>query len=179
MANLDGDVGVTRADMTVTSRPLAKLRLRGSVTYDERDNDSRQAAFDSMVYTDAYPMTGDPVNPVYGFERFRVLGSADYAIFDQLSAGIGGEYRELKRTGTEQEVSQENLLDGWGRIEYRPSGYLGIVLRGGALERDPDDYDTTVAQEFGQNPLMRKYNMAYLYRSYGEVWPTWRSAACR
>ena len=169
MANLHGDVAVTRADFTITSRPLAKLRMRGSVTYDERENDSKQAAFDSMVYTDSFPMTGDPVNPVYGYERFRVLGSADYAIFDQLSAGLGGEYRELKRTGTEQEVSQENLLDGWGRIEYRPSGYLGIVARGGALERDPDRYDVTVADELGQNPLLRKYNMAYLYRSYGEL----------
>jgi MtrB/PioB family decaheme-associated outer membrane protein len=169
MANLHGDVDVTRADFTITSRPLAKLRMRGSVTYDERENNSKQAAFDSQVYTDAFPMTGDTVNPVYGYERFRVLGSADYAIFDQLSAGLGGEYRELKRTGTEQEVSQENLLDGWGRVEYRPSGYLGIVLRGGALERDPDSYDIAVADELGQNPLMRKYNMAYLYRSYGEV----------
>ena len=168
MANLDGDVGVTRADMTVTSRPLAKLRLRGSVTYDERDNDSRQAAFDSMVYTDAYPMTGDPVNPVYGFEGFRVWqrGLAD---LDQLSAGIGGEYRELKRTGTEQEVSQENLLDGWGRIEYRPSGYLGIVLQRRRARARPRRLRPDRCAGVRPEPALRKYNMAYLYRSYGEV----------
>jgi MtrB/PioB family decaheme-associated outer membrane protein len=169
MSNLHGDVDVLRADFTITSRPLDRLSMRGSVTYDERDNSSRQAAFGSQVYTDVFPLTGDPENPVYGFERFRALGSADWQVYDDLSVGLGGEYRQLKRTGTEQEVEQEDLLDGWGRAEFRPSGYVGIVLRAGAQERTPDRYDTTIAQSYGQNPLMRKYNMAYLYRGYGEL----------
>jgi MtrB/PioB family decaheme-associated outer membrane protein len=169
MSDLHGDVDVMRADLTVTSRPLAKLRLRGSVTYDEREDNSRQAAFDSQVYTDSFLMTGAPTNPVYGFERFRVFGSADYELLQTLDLGLGGEYRQLKRTGTEQEVSQEDFTDGWGRITYRPSGYVGIVLRGGAQEREPDDYDVAVAEDYGQNPLMRKYNMAYLFRNYGEL----------
>jgi MtrB/PioB family decaheme-associated outer membrane protein len=169
MSNLDGDVDVTRADLTVTSRPWRSLRLRGSVTYDERDNNSKQAAFDSIVYADSFLTYRDTTNPIYGFERFRVLGSADYDVYDKLQLGLGGEYRELKRTGTAQEVSEEHLSDGWGRVEYRPSGYLGFVLRGGAMEREPSNgYDTAVAEDYGQNPLMRKYNMAYLYRSYGE-----------
>ena len=169
MSNLDGDVGVTRADLTVTSRPWRSLRLRGSVTYDERDNSSKQAAFDSIVYADSFLTYGDTTNPLYGFERFRILGSADYDVYDKVQLGLGGEYRELKRTGTEQEVAEEHLSDGWGRVEYRPSGYLGFVLRGGAMEREPSGgYDTAVAEDYGQNPLLRKYNMAYLYRSYGE-----------
>jgi MtrB/PioB family decaheme-associated outer membrane protein len=169
MSDLHGDVDVMRADLTVTSRPWSSLRLRGSVTYDERDNNSRQAAFDSRVYTDSFLMSGAPTNPVYGFERFRVFGSADYELLRTLDLGLGGEYRELKRTGTDQEVAQEDFTDGWGRITYRPSGYVGIVLRGGAQEREPDEYDVAVAEEYGQNPLMRKYNMAYLYRNYGEL----------
>ena len=169
MTNLHGDVDVTRADLTITSRPWSSLRLRGSVTYDESKDNSKQAAFDSQVYTDIFLLTGAPTNPVYGFERFRAVGSADYDVFTNLNVGIGGEYKELKRTGTKQEVSKENLTDGWGRIEYRPSGYLGIVLRGGAQERKPDGYDQTVAQDNGQNPLMRMSDMAYLWRTYGEL----------
>ncbi len=169
MSDLHGDVDVTRADLTVTSRPLNKLRLRGSVTYDESKDSSKQSAFDSIVYTDAFPTTGAVTNPIYGFERFRVFGSADYDVYKDLNLGIGGDYRELKRTGTEQEVSKERLSNGWGKAEYRPSGYLGFVVRGGALERKPSGgYDTTIAQENGQNPLMRIYNMAYLYQTYGE-----------
>ena len=169
LSNLHGDVDVTRADLTVTSRPWSSLRLRGSVTYDERDNGSKQADFNSIVYADSFLTYGDTTNPVYGFERFRVFGSADYELLQTLDLGVGGEYRQLKRTGTEQEVSQEDFTDGWGRITYRPSGYVGIVLRGGAQERDPDEYDVAVAEEYGQNPLMRKYNMAYLFRNYAEL----------
>jgi MtrB/PioB family decaheme-associated outer membrane protein len=168
MGNLHGDVDVTRADLTVTSRPLDPLRLRGSVSYDKSKNNSKQAAFDSIVFTDVFPTSGSVTNPAYGFERFRAVGSADWGVFRELNVGLGGEYRELKRTGTKQEVSKENFTDGYGRLEYRPSGYLGFVVRGGAQERKPDHYDTTVAQADGQNPLMRKYNMAYLYRGYGD-----------
>jgi MtrB/PioB family decaheme-associated outer membrane protein len=169
MSNLHGDVNVTRADLTVTSRPLDRLRLRGSVAYDERKDDSKKAAFDSVVYTDVFPLYGDFTNPVYGFDRFRVFGSADYDLAHDLNVGLGGEYRELKRTGTKQEVSKENFNDGWGRVEYRPSGYLGIVIKAGAQKRNPDGYDQSVAEADGQNPLMRKYYMADLYRGYGEL----------
>jgi MtrB/PioB family decaheme-associated outer membrane protein len=169
MSNLHGDVGVTRADLTVTARPWSSLRLRGSVTYDERDNSSRQAAFDSIVYADSFLTSGATTNPSYGFERFRVFGSADYELLETVDLGVGGEYRQLERTGTEQEVAEESLTDGWGRITYRPSGYVGFVLRGGAMEREPDTYDLAVAANNGQNPLMRKYNMAYLFRNYGEL----------
>ena len=144
-SNLDGEVSVTRFDLTVTSRPLDRLRLRGSATYDERDNDTRQVVFTSIVHTDLFPVTDDRTNPVYGYERMRLFGSADYAVYDELSVGVGGEYRETDRTGTRQEVRSETLYDGWGKLQYRPSGNFGIVVKGGAEERDPDRYDLAVA----------------------------------
>ena len=168
-SNLDGEVSVTRFDLTATSRPLDRLRLRGSATYDERDNDSRQVEFTSIVHTDLFPVIDDRTNPVYGYERTRLIGSADYAVYDELSVGVGGEYRETDRTGTRQEVRSETLYDGWGSVQYRPSGNFGIVVKGGAEERDPDRYDLDVAAANGQNAGMRKYHMAYRYRGYGEV----------
>ncbi len=74
----------------------------------------------------------------------------------------------MKRTGTPQEVREEDIADGWGWLQYRPSGYLGFLVKGGARERTRDGYDEQVAADNGQNPLMRKYNMAYLYQSYVE-----------
>jgi MtrB/PioB family decaheme-associated outer membrane protein len=167
--NLDGEMKVQRADLTVSSRPIDRLRLRGSVAWDERDNDTRQRAYTSIVHTDLFEVLDDRVNPVYGFERLRLAGSADYRIYEDLSIGLGGEYRETDRKGTAQEVRSESQLDGWGVVQYRPFGYLGFVLKGGAKEREPDRYDLGVAAGNGQNPLMRKYSMAYLYRSYGEM----------
>ena len=166
-SNLDGKMSVTRADFTITSRPIDKLRLRGSVAYDERSNDTKQRSFTSIVHTDLFPVLDDRVNPVYGFERLRVFGSADYEVYDDLTVGAGGEYRTLDRTGTAQEVKSEELADGWGSVHYTPTGFFGIVLKGGAMERSPDKYVADAAGS-GQNPLMRKYNQAYLYRSYGE-----------
>jgi MtrB/PioB family decaheme-associated outer membrane protein len=167
--NLDGEMKVQRADLTLSSRPIDRLRLRGSVAWDERDNDTRQRSYTSIVHTDLFEVIEDRVNPVYGFERLRLAGGADYRIYDDLSVGVGGEYRETDRKGTAQEVRSESQLDGWGVVQYRPSGYLGFVLKGGAKEREPDRYDLDVAAANGQNPLLRKYNMAYLYRSYGEM----------
>jgi MtrB/PioB family decaheme-associated outer membrane protein len=170
LGNLDGEVSVTRADLTVASRPMDRLRLRGAVAYDERDNESSQGTFTSIVHTDLFLLAEDRVNPVYGFERTRFWGSADFDVYDDLAVGIGGEYRTTDRTGTAQEVMGETLQDGYGRVQYTPSGYLGFVLKGGVEERDPDGYDAQLGTDFyGQNPLMRKYQMAYRYRSYGEL----------
>ena len=138
MSNLDGYVDVTRADLTVTSRPWSSLRLRGSVTYDESKDDSKQAAFDSIVYTDIFPLAGARPTRSTVSSALRAVGSADYDVFkDRDASASAANTSELKRTGTKQEISKENSTDGWGRIEYRPSGYLGIVLRGGAQERKP------------------------------------------
>ncbi len=168
-SNLDGELSVTRFGLTVTSRPLDRLRLRGAVTYDERDNDSRQELYTSVVHTDAFLVADDRINPVYGYERTRMFGSADYEVYSGLTLGAGGEYRETDRTGTAREVKSEQLADGWGRVQYRPNQYLNLVVKGGAEEREPDRYDTNVADLYGQNPLLRKYHMAYRYRGYGEL----------
>jgi opacity protein-like surface antigen len=167
--NLDGEVSVMRADLSVAMRPLDRLRLRGAVAWDERDNDSRTSTFTSIVHTDLFPVGEDRVNPAYGFERLRMSGTADYDVYDDLTFGVGGELRTLDRTGTRQEVRSEDTTDGWARAQYRPSGYLGIVLKGGIEEREPDRYDAALGESLGQNSLMRKYNMAYRYRAYSEA----------
>jgi MtrB/PioB family decaheme-associated outer membrane protein len=167
--SLDGEMTVTRADLTVSSRPMDKLRLRGAVVYDERDNGTPQAAFTSIVHADTFPIDEDRTNAVYGYERLRASGSADYQVYPTVTLGLGGEFRSTDRTGTAREVASEDVLDGWGRVQWRPTGYLGLVARGGVEEREPDLYDTTVGDANGQNPLLRKYYMAYRYRSYGEL----------
>jgi MtrB/PioB family decaheme-associated outer membrane protein len=167
-ANLDASVDTLRYDLTLTSQPIQRLRLRGTVAYDERDNDTRQLTFTSPVHTDLFQVLEDRVNPVYGLERLRLFGSADFEVYDELSIGAGGEWRSVDRTGSDQDVSSEETSDGWGKLQYQPTGYLGFVLKGGAMERVPDEYVPDAAGT-GQNPLLRKYNMAYLYRSYGEA----------
>ena len=144
-ANLDGKVKVNRADLTISMRPLDRLRLRGAVAWDERKNDTNQALYTSIIHADLFPVADDRVNPVYGYDRLRLTGSADFDVYHDLTVGVGGEYKTIDRKGTPQETKGEDTTDGWGRVQYRPNGYLGFVLKGGIEERDPDKYDTTVA----------------------------------
>ena len=168
--NLDGEMSVTRADLTVTSRPIDRLRLRGSVAYDERDNDTRQRR---LHFDRAHRPVPGARRPRESGVRLRAPARArqrGLRGLRQLSVGAGGEYRELDRTGTEQEVTQREPVDGWGARAV-PAERLPRHRAQGrrAWSATPDDYDTDVARRVGQNPLLRKYNMAYLYRSYGEV----------
>ena len=59
--NLDGDVSVTRADLTVSARGRwTGCACAASAAYDERDNDSRQGTFTSIVHTDLFPIVRRP-----------------------------------------------------------------------------------------------------------------------
>ena len=177
--NLDGDISVTRADLAVSARPLDRLRLRGSAAYDERDNDSVRAAFTSIVHTDLFPIVDDRVNAVYGYERTRLNGSADFDVYDDLTIGVGGEWRKTDRTGSALEVSGEEVLDGWGRVQFRPSGYLGIVAKGGVEERDPDRYDVTVATRSARTRSCASTTRRIAIVPTASCSPTSRSDRCR
>ena len=51
-----------------------------------------------------------------------LTGSADFDVYHDLTLGVGGEYRNTDRKGTDREVMSETLTDGFGRILFRPDG---------------------------------------------------------
>jgi hypothetical protein len=119
------------------------------------------------VITDALT-SGDPeTNVPYSFERSRLNLSASYRLFDSLLLSAGYDRGQTDRDL--QEVAEQTEDTGWGKLRWRPNGYVDIAIRGGASRRDVDRYDETFATTLGQNPLMRKYNLAYRYREFGEV----------
>lgn len=68
-----------------------------------------------------------------------------------------------------QEVAEQITDLGWGQVRWQPAAWLDIRAKGGASQRGIDRYNDTIAVSLGQNPLMRKYNLAYRYREFGEV----------
>jgi hypothetical protein len=68
-----------------------------------------------------------------------------------------------------QEVRNQTEDTGWGKLRWRPTSNLEATLKGGTSRREIDRYDTDVAISLGQNPLMRKYNLAHRYREFAEV----------
>jgi len=165
--NLDGQVDTTNLDLSLTTGipGLDNFKFKAWVRYDERDNGSRRGVFTTPVIGDSLVISGSE-NPRYSFERTRVHASAEYELFDSIGLAVGGDYVDMERT--EVAVKSEEETGGWGRIHWRPAGGLiDLRVTAGAERREPDKYDTTLPD--GQNPLMRKYNMAYRYRSYVDV----------
>lgn len=163
---LDGEVDTANYALTVTSRPLPKGRIKFSYRFDERDNRTPQAGWNRVV-TDFFVSGDIEQNIPYSFERSTISLSGELVVWKDIRLSAGGERKEIERDF--QEVAEHTIDSGWGQARWRPLAWLDLKIKGGASERDIDRYDESVAVSLGQNPLMRKYNLAYRYRSYGEL----------
>jgi MtrB/PioB family decaheme-associated outer membrane protein len=150
----------------VTSRPTNRIRLKFGYTYDERDNNTAQHDW-VRVITDLVNSGDIEQNTPYSFDRSRVKVSGEIRLFDNLRLSAGFDRNELNRDY--QEVAEQTEDTGWGQVRWQPLSWLDLRARGGTAERDIDRYDTTVAASLGQNPLLRKYTLAYRYREFGEL----------
>ncbi len=166
VSSLNGKVDTSNYALTVTARPLPKGRVKFAYRFDERDNKTLQADWNRVI-TDFFVSGDIEQNTPYSFERSKVSLSGELVAWKDIRVSAGGERKELKRDF--QEVAEQTIDAGWGQARWRPLAWLDLKVKGGAEERDIDRYDESVAVSLGQNPLMRKYNLAYRYRSYGEL----------
>lgn len=163
---IDGKVDTTNYGLTLTTRPHRKLNLRLSYRYDERDNGTPVQVWERVI-TDAFA-SGDPEpNIPYSFERGRLNLSGNFRLFDTVT--ISGGYDRTDYDRDFQEVASQTEDTGWGKLRWRPTANLEATFKGGASSREIDEYDTDLGLVFGQNPLMRKYNLAHRYREFAEV----------
>lgn len=163
--SLDGDVDTSNYALTITSRPLPKGRIKFAYRFDERDNKTLRSDWDRVV-TDLFQSGRAEQNTPYSFERSTISLSGELLVWKDIRISGGGERKELDRDF--QEVAEQTIDSGWGQLRWRPLDWLDMRIKGGATERDINRYDESVAVSLGQNPMMRKYNLAYRYRSYGE-----------
>ena len=163
---LDGDVDTTLFALRVTSRPLDKTRVRFAYRFNNRDNGAAVNAWNRVI-VDALVSGAPETNNPYSFKRTSISLAGDYDLLDtvQLSASI--ERKELDRDL--QEVAEQTEDIGWGRVRWRPNGWFDVSAKAGTARRDIDRYDETLAASFGQNPLLRKYNLAFRYREFAEI----------
>jgi len=165
-SNLAADVDTRNLALSLTSRIFDKTRLKMAYRFDERDNQTAQESW-TRVITDTFNSGEAESNIPYSFERSTFNISADYDLFDTVRVSGGYDRKSIDRDF--QEVANQTEDSGWGRVRWRPNEIVQVVARGGASERDIDAYNETFAATLGQNPLMRKYNLAYRYRRFGEV----------
>ena len=163
---LDGKVDTINYSFTVTSQPFDKTRVKFSYRYDERDNATPISDWNRVV-VDAFPSGEIEQNVPYSFDRSHLTLSGEYAFSRDLKVSAGYERKEVNRDY--QEVAEQVTDRGWGQVRWRPAAWLDIRAKGGAEQRGIDRYNETVGESLGQNPLMRKYNLAYRYREFGEI----------
>lgn len=165
--NLDGQVDTTNLAISLTSNALKKVRVKLAYRYDERDN---QTAIDlwNRIVVDTFTTAESVSNTPYSFERSSLNLSADYDLFKTVRVSGGYDRKTIDRTF--QEVAGQTEDSGWGRLRWRPNRALQIDIKGGSSERDIDgNYDENLAVNLGQNPLLRKFNLAYRYREFAEL----------
>ena len=165
-ASLDGQVDTGNYALTVTSRPHKRASIKLAYRYDERDNQTPVSTW-SPVITDTFPTSGAEANVPYSFERSRLNLSASIKLLDTVNVSGGYDRNEFDRDY--QEVAEQTEDTGWGKLRWRPNSFVETSLRGGASRREIDAYNTDIAAIYGQNPLLRKYNLAYRYREFAEL----------
>ena len=165
-ASLDGEVDTGNYALTITSRPHKRASIKLAYRYDERDNQTPVSTW-SRVITDTFPGGATEANVPYSFERTRLNLSASVKLLDSVNVSGGYDRKEFDRDY--QEVANQTEDTGWGKVRWRPNSFVEASLRGGASRREIDRYNTDIAIIYGQNPLMRKYNLAYRYREFAEM----------
>lgn len=163
---LDGEVNTNNFAFSITSKAIDKARLRLSYRYDERDNETPRDVWNRVI-ADTFISGEIEANVPYAYERASLSLSADYDLFDSLRVSGGYDHKDFDRDF--QEVAEQTVEAGWGRLRWRPNGLIDVNVEGGTERRDIDRYNETFAVSLGQNPLLRKYNLAFRYREYGEL----------
>ena len=163
---LDGEVETTNVAFTLTSRPHRKARVKLAYRYDERDNKMTQMLWNRVI-AETFNSGDIETNVPYSYERSKLNLSGRFDLIKTVRISAGYDRTTVDRNF--QEVADQTEDSGWGQVRWRPNAYIEISGRGGASERDLDRYNETIAASFGQNPLMRKYNLAYRYREFGDL----------
>ena len=165
-ASAGAKVDTANRSLTITARPFEKGRIRFTYRHDERDNKTPVDNWNRII-VDVFNSGDIEQNTPYGFERTRLGISGEIVIWKGIRLSGGYDRKELNRDY--QEVAEQTTDAGWGQIRWQPLDWLNLRFKGGTAERDINRYDETVAMSLGQNPLLRKYNLAYRFRSYGEL----------
>jgi MtrB/PioB family decaheme-associated outer membrane protein len=155
-SSLDGRAATLDANLKLTSAVTDRLRLNAVYSYNDRDNQTPQAAYPS-VSTDMF--LGAPrTNLPYSFTQERLKLSGDYRFSSLTRASFGYDYDQRKRTYQEVDKTHEDTL--WGKITTRPMEKVDLTLKLAHGERKGSTYQVVPQIQPPENPLLRKYNMA-------------------
>ncbi len=155
--SLNGDVRLSHYALALSSRPLSRLSVRGTASYDGRD-DHTPALTLAQVVTDQLP-GGTLTTPRYSEDRTRLEGSADYRFLSWVKAGVAGDYLNT-HFGPGQVVTYTQDSRASGHLTVAPLEALSFDLKGGSARRDASSFFNLAALPPGENPLLRAFEYA-------------------
>jgi MtrB/PioB family decaheme-associated outer membrane protein len=171
---LDGDVRLSHYALALSSRPLSKLYVRGTASYDGRDDHTPLLTL-SQVLTDEL-LDGTLTTPLYTEDRARLEGSADYRLWSWIKAGVAGEYLHT-HFGPGQVVTYTQDSRALGHVTVSPLAALSFDLKGGSARRDASSFYNLAALPPGENPLLRAYEYAPRDQVFYDATAAWTPGA--
>ena len=166
---LGGDIRLTHDALMLALRPANRLDLRGSATYDGRDDHTSPLAI-AYVVTDALP-GGTYLTPRYGEDRTRLQGSADYRLFRWARVGVGGDYANTHYSPG-QLLTSLRQERAWGYGTITPIAAVSLTAKAGSGNRDASAFNAG-ALPAGENPLLRAYDYAPRDTEFVTLRATW------
>ena len=155
--SLDGDLRLTHYSLGLSSRPFTRLYLRGTASYDGRDDNTPVITVPSYIVTDTFP--GGPATALrYGQDRSRAEGSADFTATRWLRLGVGGKYEEV-HYAPGQVVTWTQDGQGWGRAIVTPHAGVTLTLKAGGDTRKASSFNA-LALPILENPQINEYDIA-------------------
>jgi MtrB/PioB family decaheme-associated outer membrane protein len=184
--SLDGKIRNTLVDVTLTSRPLAKLFVKLNYHYNEYDNTTPQRLF---VYTPGdtlsqvvIPPGQSPeqvnsnfirTNPIPGIRENRFQADADYPLMRGLTLRGFYEYKKTDYRIAEEELRADTHVDEVGaELKFRGNALVNGFVKYVHDERRGSDFSTNrpyaavvtvptlVFNNFDSNPTTRQFFVA-------------------
>ncbi|HTW75693.1 MAG TPA: MtrB/PioB family decaheme-associated outer membrane protein [Steroidobacteraceae bacterium] len=170
---LNADVQLSHYRVALASRVLAALYLRGSATYDGRDDRTAPLKF-TQVITDELP-GGEAITPLYSEDRTHLEGSADYRFLRWLKLGTAGDYLRT-RFSPGQLVDETGQQRAWGYLDATPLSAFSVSAKAGSSTRRAGPLDTAALPP-GENPLLLAYEYAPLQQQFIDLSAGWTLSA--
>ena len=170
---LDGDVLLSHYALALASRIDSRLYVRGTASYDGRD-DHTTALTLAQTITDQLP-GGSATTPLYGDDRTRLDGSADYRLLHWLKLGVAGDYLHT-HFSPGQVVEHTDESRGWFYFTATPFAAFSVNVKGGSATRTASSFNLT-ALPAGENPLLRAYDYAPRNQDFVSLSGSWTVTA--
>lgn len=170
---LDGDVLLSHYALTLASRVDSRLYLRGTASYDGRDDHTTALAL-AQTITDELP-GGVAITPTYGDDRTRLDGSADYRLLSWLKIGLAGDYLHTHFSPL-QVVEHTDENRGWFYLTAGPLAAVSFSLKGGTATRRASSFDYGAVPP-GGNPLLWAYDYAPRDEDFVNLSASWAVTA--